>query len=126
MSKTNSKIYGPSNYVGSDQFGGRAQVPKDLTDQQSNQGIEGGGRYRDAPSSELLDNPGFQTGGYIDKKGVTAANAMDPDFRYNRTPPGMFIDDQSGADIRPMTVKFVTGMGYPGDGWSGQSEDIGI
>lgn len=68
---------------------------------------------------------GFDTDGYIQKKGITASQATNPDTRYNMTPPGMDINDQKNADIRTLPWKTITGMGYPGDGWNGQSDDLG-
>ena len=65
---------------------------------------------------------GFQNDGYIDKKGITAEQATNPNTRYNQTPPGMFIEDQSGSDIRALPMKTITPEGYPGDGWSGETD----
>jgi len=87
---------------------------------------DGMGRFRDSPNTEVLDNPGFQVGGYITKKGLNIGG-KGADVRLNFLPPGMYIDNQENADIRPITMKnIVDPAGYPGDGWSGASEDMGI
>ena len=87
---------------------------------------DGMGRFRDSPNGEILDNPGFQTGGYITKKDLNIGG-KGADVRLNFLPPGMFIDNQENADIRPITLKeIVKTSGYPEDGWSGASEDLGI
>ena len=83
---------------------------------------EGMGPYRARVGSDL-DDAGLQVDGYIDKKGLTAQNALDTNFRYNMTPPGMWIEDQNLADIRSMPMKQVTAMDY-GDGWEGESDRI--
>ena len=56
--------------------------------------------------------------GYIDKKGVTAAQATNPDTRFNKLPPGQMIADQDTADIHDLPMKQVTADSYPGDGWT--------
>ena len=71
---------------------------------------------------ECLDEGGFQTAGYIDKKGITAEQATNPNTRYNQTPPGMYIEDQTCSDIRSLPMKTITASGYPGDGWSGRTD----
>lgn len=87
---------------------------------------DGQGRFRDSPNTETLDNPGFQTGGYITKKDLSIGGPG-ADVRLNFLPPGMFIDNQENADIRPIPLKeIVKTSGYSGDGWSGSSEDMGI
>lgn len=106
-------------------FKGRASEPAGIK-KTVNRQWDGDGSFRDSPNTEVLDNPGFQTSGYIDKKGITIEEALSPTTRYNMLPPGMFIDNQVDADIRPLPVKFVTDMGYPGDGWSGASEPLGV
>jgi hypothetical protein len=62
----------------------------------------------------LGDKAGFQTSGYIDKKGTAYGEAA----KFNCLPPGMDIDHQETSDIRSMKMKQVTDMSYPGDGWS--------
>lgn len=67
-------------------------------------------------SGESLDKAGIDDSGYIDAKGTPdGLTAM-----FNYLPPGENIEDQKCADIRPMPFKTVTGLGYPGDGWSGK------
>jgi hypothetical protein len=62
----------------------------------------------------VLDKAGIKDEGYITKKGLTdGVNVF-----YNSLPPGMDIEDQETADIRKMSMKTVTALGYPGDGWS--------
>ncbi len=51
---------------------------------------------------------GFQTGGYIDKKGTTGT-------ALNDMPPGMDITNQKNADINDMPMKTPTTSGYSGD-----------
>ncbi len=55
---------------------------------------------------------GFQTAGYITKKGTTTE-------KLNEMPPGYDIEDQINADIRAMPMKEVTAQSYPGDGYNG-------
>lgn len=71
-----------------------------------------------------LDDAGFQTDGFHIKKGTPYQ--MGAGIGYvetrplNRLPPGMFIDNQDVADIRPLPFKeIVETKGYPGDGWTG-------
>lgn len=61
-----------------------------------------------------MERVGFQTSGYIDKKGTPSGESA----RFNRLPPGDDIDDQVVADIRNMPMKRVVAQSYPGDGWS--------
>lgn len=72
---------------------------------------------------QVLDRAGFQDAGYIEKKGITAAQAENPNTRYNQMPPGMFIEDQVNSDIRSLPMKTITASGYPGDGWSGITDE---
>lgn len=58
------------------------------------------------------DKSGFQTDGYIDKKGTPEG----PSATFNKMPPGMDISNQEIADIRDMPMKKITPEGYPGDG----------
>jgi len=60
-----------------------AAIPEvgDLSDLQSLQG-------------EALDRPGFQTGGYINKKGTAYGEAA----KFNYLPPGQDIDNQCNFD----------------------------
>lgn len=68
------------------------------------------------PSSggEVLDKAGIMDSGYLVKKGLE----FGIDAFYNTLPPGMDIEDQENADIRKMEAKYVTDLGYPGDGWT--------
>lgn len=58
---------------------------------------------------------GFETGGYIDKKGTPYGDGA----TFNFLPPGMDIADQVITDQRNMPMKRVTSESYPGDGWEG-------
>lgn len=55
---------------------------------------------------------GFVTSGYITKKGASSGE----DAKFNVMPPGEDIEDQPDADIRPMPMKKITPLGYPGSG----------
>lgn len=63
--------------------------------------------------NDIGEKSGFQTDGYIDKKGTPYNEAA----RFNHMPPGMDIDNQDNADIRDMQMKTVVDTSYPGDGW---------
>lgn len=63
--------------------------------------------------NEALDKPGFETSGYITKKGTCYGEAA----KFNYLPPGMDIENQENSDQRELTMKKITNMGYPGDGW---------
>lgn len=72
-----------------------------------------------------LDDAGFQTDGFHIKKDTPfqmGSSIAYVDSRpLNRLPPGMFIDNQDVADIRPLPFKeIVETKGYPGDGWTGK------
>lgn len=62
----------------------------------------------------VLDKAGIKDVGYLDKKGTPSG----PGAMFNALPPGTDIEDQKVADIRSMEMKTVTGLGFPGDGWS--------
>lgn len=67
-----------------------------------------------ASSGPSLDKAGIKNDGYLVKKGTPwGVNAM-----FNSLPPGMDIEDQELTDQREMPMKMVTGLGYPGDGWT--------
>jgi hypothetical protein len=63
--------------------------------------------------NDIGEKSGFQTSGYIDKKGTPYGEAA----KFNQMPPGMELSDQTMADIRPMALKKITSESYPGDGW---------
>jgi hypothetical protein len=63
---------------------------------------------------DIGEKSGFQTEGYIFKKGTQYGEAA----KLNYMPPGMDIDNQECADIRPMPMKQLTSESYPGDGWT--------
>ena len=67
-----------------------------------------GGTYDD-----IGEKSGFQTDGYIVKKGTPYGEAA----KFNYLPPGMDIDNQENKDIRSMPYVEVTEQSYPGDGW---------
>lgn len=56
---------------------------------------------------------GFVTSGFIVKKGTPSGESA----QFNVMPPGDDIDNQPDADIRPLPMKKITPMGYPGSGW---------
>lgn len=61
----------------------------------------------------MSERTGFQTSGYINKKGTTADN-------LNVMPVGYNIEDQPNADIRELPFKeLVDTTGYAGDGYKG-------
>lgn len=67
-----------------------------------------------ASGGPSLDKAGIQDTGYINKKGLTdGVNEF-----YNTLPPGMNIEDQALADIHAQPIKYITDLGYPGDGWT--------
>lgn len=59
-------------------------------------------------TSMAENDTGFQTSGYINKKGTSAPG--------NEMPPGMDIGDQSNADISEMKMKKLVPLSYPGSG----------
>jgi hypothetical protein len=60
---------------------------------------------------ETLDRPGFQTSGYINKKGTCYGEAA----RFNYLPPGQDIDNQENADIHDMKqLNLVDFRGFDG------------
>jgi hypothetical protein len=58
---------------------------------------------------------GIKDSGYLTKKGLVEGGA---NVMLHSLPPGMDIEDQENADIRKMPFKTITGLGYPGDGWT--------
>ena len=65
------------------------------------------------------ERTGFDTAGYIDKKGTPYGEAA----KFNFLPPGMDIDNQENVHIHSMPLKKLVATDYPGDGW-GTSRDI--
>ena len=64
------------------------------------------------PLRENLDDPGFQTEGYIFKHGTPYGETA----RFNVMPPGQDISNQPMLIVNQMPLKKVTAMSYPGDG----------
>lgn len=76
-------------------------------------------------SGKVLDKAGFQTSGYINKKGTPYTMGAQIGYIFNRLPPGQDIDDQQTKDIRAEPFKqLVETSGYPGDGWSGSTDSV--
>jgi hypothetical protein len=69
------------------------------------------------PSSERMvgnEMVGIKDQGYLEKKGTPSGLKAE----FNFLPPGMEIEDQVNADIRPQKlVNYKGGLDYPGDGW---------
>ena len=70
--------------------------------------------------NDIGEKSGFQTSGYIDKKGTPYGEAA----KFNFLPPGMDIADQENAEINNMPLRKLTSESYPGDGWSPAPRDI--
>lgn len=64
-------------------------------------------------TQSLGEKAGFETSGYIDKKGTPYGDGA----MFNSLPPGMEISDQAVSDQRPMPMKTVVSESFPGDGW---------
>lgn len=62
--------------------------------------------------NDIGEASGFQTSGYLDKKGTAYGEAA----KFNMMPPGMDIANQETADIRSMPMKTITDSGYADDG----------
>jgi len=62
--------------------------------------------------SNTENKTGFETGGYIDKKGTPQGEGAS----FNKMPPGDDLSNQVVSDQRPMPMKTVVDMSYPGDG----------
>jgi hypothetical protein len=60
-----------------------------------------------------LDKAGFETDGYIVKKGTQSGESA----RFNYLPPGHDIQNQDCADIRDLPYHEITPQGFKGDGW---------
>lgn len=79
--------------------------------------------YGVLPNSAKLENDervGFQTSGYIDKKGTPAGL----EARFNYLPPGHDINSQYCADLRDLPMKEPMTTGYRGDGWGGENGNM--
>ena len=65
--------------------------------------------------NDIGEKSGFEASGssYLVKKGTQFGEGA----KLNIMPPGMDIDKQEMADIRPMPLKKVTSESYPGSGW---------
>lgn len=65
--------------------------------------------------NDIGEKSGFEgsTASYIDKKGTPFGEAA----KFNHMPPGMDIENQEVTDQRPLAMKKVTDISYPGDGW---------
>ena len=74
----------------------------------------------DKPAKLADAMSGFQTSGYIDKKGAPTG-----DMGFNVMPPGMFIGDQPNCDLAgpddngDMIKRELTPLGYPESGGYG-------
>jgi hypothetical protein len=70
------------------------------------------------PASERMagnEMVGIKDAGYIEKKGTPSGLKAE----FNFLPPGMNIEDQENADIRPQKLSvYKGGLDYPGDGWT--------
>jgi hypothetical protein len=73
--------------------------------------------------AKALDRSGFQTSGYITKKGTPVAHGAEIGYIFNKLPPGMNIDRQDCSDIRSLEMKRVVSQSYPGDGWEGSTDN---
>jgi len=71
--------------------------------------------------NDIGEQSGFQTSGYIDKKGTPYGEAA----KFNFMPPGMEIDNQALAEINEMPMRKLTAESYPGDGWMPSPRNIG-
>jgi len=69
---------------------------------------------------DIGEKSGFQTEGYIVKKGTPYGEAA----KFNFLPPGMDITNQENTDQRQMPLKKVTEESYAGDGWEPMPRDI--
>lgn len=70
--------------------------------------------------NDIGEMSGFQTTGYIDKKGTPYGEAA----KFNYLPPGMDITNQEMTDQRPMPMRKLVAESYPGDGWMPTPRDI--
>lgn len=70
--------------------------------------------------NDIGEKSGFQTTGYLVKKGTAYGEAA----KFNFLPPGMDISNQETVDIRNMPLRKVVDISYPGDGWEPAPRDI--
>ena len=70
--------------------------------------------------NDIGEKSGFQTTGYIDKKGTPFGEAA----KLNFMPPGHDITNQHIAEFNNMPLRKLTAESYPGDGWSPAPRDI--
>lgn len=68
--------------------------------------------------NDIGEKSGFQTTGYINKKGTPFGETA----MFNKMPPGMDITNQDVTDQNNMPMKRVISESYPGDGWPGQRD----
>jgi hypothetical protein len=62
--------------------------------------------------NDIGEKSGFQTEGYIVKKGTPQGESA----MFNKMPPGMDITNQDVTDQRSMPFRKLTELDYPGDG----------
>lgn len=67
----------------------------------------------DGTYNDIGEKSGFETTGYITKKGTPFGE----NAKFNFLPPGMDISNQENKDIREMPFKELLDQSYPGDGW---------
>jgi hypothetical protein len=69
------------------------------------------------PGTPNMDDPGFRAdGSHIIKKGTPVTYGAQMGHIFNKLPPGMDITNQDVTDQRPMELKKVTMISFPGDG----------
>ena len=70
--------------------------------------------------NDIGEKSGFETDGYIDKKGTPYGEAA----KFNLMPPGMDISNQVMSDQRNLPLKKLVEESYAGDGWEPSPRDI--
>lgn len=70
--------------------------------------------------NDIGEMSGFQTSGYIDKKGTPYGEAA----KFNFMPPGMDISNQENSDQRAMPLRKIIAESFPGDGWMPSPRDV--
>lgn len=83
-----------------------------------NTGFASGVGGMESLKNDIGEKSGFQTTGYINKKGTPYGEGV----MFNKMPPGMDIGNQDVVDIRDMPMKRLTDESFPGDGWPGQRD----